>query len=156
MKGQTCMQKLDPQYIIGFVDGEGCFCVSVSKHKTLRRRIEIRPMFEIELRSDDREILERIKDTLKCGNIYTLKYKRYDWQEHVKFKVSNISELVGTLIPFFDKYPLQGKKKEVYKRFRSVVLMMYRKEHLSSDGFKRILKLRDEIRSYSKKHYRNR
>ena len=59
-KEQIRGKKLNPNYIAGFVDGEGSFCVGISRHKTLRRGIEIHPLFEIEVRADDRRILERI------------------------------------------------------------------------------------------------
>ena len=150
------VKKLSPQYVSGFVDGEGCFCVSVSKHKTLKRRLEVRPEFEIELREDDAEILHRIKATIGCGNIYRLEYKRYDWAPHVKLKVTRIKDLAEIVIPFFDKHPLQAKKAEVFKIFRKIVFMMKDKKHLTDEGFDEIIKLREEMRAFSKKHYRNR
>lgn len=75
MNTEGTNSNLNPYYISGFVDGEGCFCVSFNKRKN--DRIEVRLLFEIELREDDLEILERIKTTLDCGNIYHLKYERY-------------------------------------------------------------------------------
>ena len=51
-------EPLDGAYVAGFIDGEGSFSVSIGKHKTLSRGLEVRPEFEIELRADDREILE--------------------------------------------------------------------------------------------------
>ncbi len=155
-QGRAELVKLNPHYIIGFIDGEGCFCVSASKHKTLRRRKEIRPQFEIELRIDDQEILERIQATLGCGNIYTLNYKRYDWAPHVKFKVTRIRDLTEVIIPFIDTFPLQAKKAQVYALWRTVVLMVRNKEHLTPEGYIKILQLRDAMRRFSKKHYRNR
>ncbi len=113
-------------------------------------------MFEMELRLDDKEILERIQQTMGCGRIYELSYERYGWYPHAKLKISNIKELSEILIPFIDKYPLQAKKRLVYKLFREVVLMIKAKQHLTDPGFKKILKLRDQIRAFSKKHYRNR
>lgn len=149
-------QKLNPQYIVGFVDGEGCFSVSHNKHSTLKFRMEIRPEFEIELREDDAEILYRIQATFKCGTIYRLEYKRYNWTPHIKFRVGRIKELHDIIVPFFEKYPLQAKKKEVFKHFKVIVGMVYRKEHLTYAGVKKILKIREKIRVYSKKHYKNR
>lgn len=154
--GRTELIKLNPYYLVGFVDGEGCFCVSMNRHKTTRHKVDIRPEFEIELREDDAEILHRIKATLNCGNIYRLEYERYDWQPHVKFRVGKISELQEIVVPFFEKYPLQAKKREVFNLFKVIVGMVYRKEHLSFAGIKRILKLREKMRQYSKKHYKNR
>lgn len=36
---------LHPQYVAGFIDGEGSFVVGFGRHKTLKRRIEIRLVF---------------------------------------------------------------------------------------------------------------
>ena len=142
---------LNSNYIVGFVDGEGCFCVSVSKHKTLKRKIEIRPEFEIELRIDDKKILERIKKTLGCGKIYELHYTRYAWQPHVKYKVSNIKDLSEKVIPFFNQNQLQAKKAETFKIFSQIVKMMALKRHLKEDGYKKILKLRERMRKIGKR-----
>lgn len=150
------MKKLDPQYIVGFVDGEGCFCVGISQHKTLKRKLEIRALFEIELRADDREILERLQYTLGCGRIYDLSYERYGWTPHVKYKVSSVKEIAEKIIPFFDRNPLQAKKSFSYERFRTIVLMVQEKRHLTDQGFREIFRLRDQMRTMTKKHYRNR
>jgi hypothetical protein len=53
------IKKLHPQYVAGFIDGEGSFSVSIYKDETMRNKIFVRPEFEIELRVDDREILKR-------------------------------------------------------------------------------------------------
>src|SRR3990167_10980339 len=94
--------KLHPQYVTGFVDGEGCFAISISRHATLKRRREVRASFQIELRADDHAILERIREILDCGQLYHLRYDRYGWYPHNKFKVSRIEDLVTKIIPFFD------------------------------------------------------
>lgn len=157
-KEQIHKKKLNPYYIAGFIDGEGSFSVSIGKHKTLKRGLEVRPEFEIELRADDREILERILVTIGCGHIYDLSYERYGWYPHVKYKITNNKDLVEFLFPFLDNCPLQAKKKEAYKRFKQIVLMISRKEHLTDKGFAKIIKLREEIRVRGKKarSYENR
>jgi len=142
---------LNPNYVVGFVDGEGCFCISVSKHNTLKRKLEIRAEFEIELRIDDRPILERIQKTLDCGKIYQLNYPRYKWGPHVKLKVSNIKDLKEKIVPFFEKYPLQAKKAKTFKFFSQIVQMIYNKEHLTDKGYNKILELREQMRKTGKK-----
>ena len=144
---------LDPHYVVGFVDGEGCFCVSVSKHKTLKRRLEVRPEFEIEVRADDRPILERIQATLGCGTIYDLNLDRYGWAPHAKYKVSNVKDLRDRIVPFFQEHQLQAKKAAVFRIFCTVVGMVACKEHLSYNGFQKILKLKKQMRDMSKKGF---
>lgn len=151
-KEQIHCKKLNPNYIAGFIDGEGSFSVSIGKHKTLKRGLEVRCEFEIELRADDKEILERICATLGCGKIYDCSYERYGWYPHAKYKITSTKDMERILFPFLEKYPLQAKKAKVYKLFRKIVLLVRKKKHLHDLGFSEILKLRDQIRFYGKKH----
>lgn len=150
-KEQIQAKLLDPQYVAGFIDGEGSFVVSFGRHKTLKRGIEIRAEFTIELRADDKDILCRILKTIGCGRIYDASYEKYGWYPHVKYKITSTKDMELFLIPFLDRTPLQAKKREVYKVFRQIILMMRRKEHLTDAGFKKIRKLRHEYRKYGKK-----
>lgn len=150
-KEQIHSEPLNPHYVVGFIDGEGCFSASVGKHKTLSRKLEVRLEFSIELRADDRKILERILATIGAGKIYDCSYERYGWYPHVKYKIGNVKDMVEYLFPFLKKYPLQAKKAQVYKNFREIALAFSRKEHLSDQGFERLLKLREEMRKMGKK-----
>src|SRR3989344_8758073 len=138
--------KLNPHYLVGLVDGEGCFSICFNKHKASNRLVEVRLIFEIELREDDKEILERVKETLECGNIYYLNYERYKkWRPHYKYKVSNLRDITEKIIPFFKKYPLQAKKKHSFELFSEVAGMMLKKRHLTTMGVEEIRKLKMDL-----------
>ncbi|MFH1226057.1 MAG: LAGLIDADG family homing endonuclease [bacterium] len=144
--------QLNPNYVVGFVDGEGCFSVNLCKHNTLKRRVEIRAQFEIELRIDDKKILERIQAALGCGKIYELDYPRYrQWQPHAKYKVSNIKDLKEKIVPFFERHPLQAKKAESFKLFSQIVGLIATKQHLTDRGYKKALKIRERAKKIGKK-----
>lgn len=149
---QTKQLVLHPQYVVGFVDGEGSFSVSVYQDATMKNKINVRSEFEIELRKDDKPILERIQKTLGCGIVYDCDYTRYGWYPHAKYKAHRIRDLAEKIIPFFDKNLLQGKKREVYLRFREIVRKQVAKEHLTKKGVREILALRDKMRKLGKKH----
>ena len=38
--------KLNPNWVTGFVDGEGCFMVAISKYKTNNIRWQVKPRFQ--------------------------------------------------------------------------------------------------------------
>jgi hypothetical protein len=151
-KEQIYQRPLPPQYVSGFIDGEGSFSVSIGKNREYRRGLEVRPEFEIELRADDREILERILVTIGCGKLYDFAYDLYGWYPHIKYKITSTKDMEMYLFPFLDRSPLYAKKAKVYALFREIVMMYRRKEHLSDWGFKRIQKLRKKMRSMGKKH----
>jgi hypothetical protein len=136
--------KLDANYIVGFVDGEGCFSVTINKHSD--NRLEVRLIFEIELREDDLEILERIKETLGCGSIYHLNYERYKkWKPHYKYKVSNFKDISQKIIPFFQKFPLQAKKQQSFEFFCKVAHLIKNKEHLKEKQIEAIRLMREDL-----------
>ena len=136
---------LNPHYVTGFVDGEGCFSISVGR---VRFRVpEVRLIFEIELREDDEPILQEIQKTLGCGYIYRLEYDRYKkWRPHVKFKVSSFKDIRGKIIPFFKKYPPQAKKKKQFELFCQVAEMIDNEEHKTLEGIDKIYLLREQHR----------
>jgi hypothetical protein len=137
--------KLNPYYVSGLVDGEGCFSVTFNRHKN-NRKLEVRLIFEIELREDDKEILERVRETLGCGNLYHLTYERYKkWKPHYKYKVSNLKDITQKIIPFFKKYPLQAKKKYSFRLFYKVSELMLAKHHLTDEGIDEIKKMKEDL-----------
>ncbi len=59
--------------------------------------------------------------------------------------------MVKDLFPFLDRYPQQAKKRKSYIIFKQIVLMLCAKEHLSNEGFNKIVSLRDQLRTLGKK-----
>ncbi|VVB50759.1 LAGLIDADG endonuclease [uncultured archaeon] len=132
---------LDPNYVVGFVDGEGCFSITVNKHHG--RLSEVRLIFAIELEESDEEILEKIAETIGCGKIYRLVYKNHPkWKPHCKLKVGSFKDIDEKVIPFFTRYPLQAKKKLQFARFCRVARLIKEKKHLGGDNIKEILRIR--------------
>lgn len=134
---------LDPHYVTGFVDGEGCFSITISRRRF--RNPEVRLKFEIELREDDEEILNKIRKVFKCGYIYRLEYEKYSkWRPHVKYQVSSFKDIKEKIIPFFIKYPPQAKKKNQFKTFLEVAKMMDEGNHKTPEGIEVIRCLRNK------------
>ena len=146
-----CLKPLDSNYVCGFVDGEGCFTIIISKHKEKKLGLDARLHFEIELRADDEEILKRIQSTLGCGYIYHLDYSKYGWAPHVEYKVSSIKDLRNKVIPFFKKHQLQAKKRHSFELFCQAADIFACKEHLTLEGIEKLKAIRKNMNCYSKK-----
>ena len=151
------MREISPENISGFVVGEGCFYVESGRDPKYKLGYRVRAGFCIELREDDREILEFIQETLQCGNIYDLDFGRYQsysekgWKPHVKYRVSNQVDLITKVIPFFEKYPLFGKKLKSFEVFTRIVGRIEAKDHLTPTGLEKIKLLVSELKSLNKK-----
>ncbi len=143
-KGQN---QLDPNYIAGFVAGEGCFSVTCSKRNDIKSGYEIRAAFEMEVVDDDFEIMKKIHRALgKPGQLYFFNFKRYPkWKAHCKIKVSNMQDLLEKIIPFFKKHPLLSKKQKSFEIFCKIVEMIKEKKHLQERYAKKIVALRNKM-----------
>lgn len=142
---------LPPDFVSGFVAGEGCFTIVISKHKQKKLGLDARLHFEIELRADDEELLKAIQQKLDCGHIYQLNYDKYGWHPHVELKVSSLKELTEKVIPFFKKYPLRGKKQHSFELFVQATELFKSKQHLTLEGIEKLRLIRQQMNQYSKK-----
>lgn len=123
------MEKLPGDYIAGFVDGEGCFALKF--RRDVRHDRKNKPVyfywdieFAILLRADDKDILEKIKNTLNCGKISISK------RGAVRYSVNNVDELVDKIVPFFDKYSLHAKKKYDFNLWQEALVILERNRQL--------------------------
>lgn len=136
---------LNPRYISGLVEGEGCFCIGISRHRTKKLGFDARLMFEIEMIIDDKPLLEKLQKTLRCGQIYQLNYERYSWRPHVKFAVKKLEDIQRRIIPFFQKYQLQGKKKRDFDLFCQAAEIFKKREHLTQGGLSKLRQIQSKM-----------
>jgi LAGLIDADG endonuclease len=135
-------------YLSGYVDGEGCFCVSINKSGRHQFGWEIRPSFSVSQNGDRAEVLERLKQQLACG---TIRPDRSD--RTLKYEVRSVAELVERVIPLFEENPLLSGKRRDFEHFAEICRMMYRGQHQTKEGFRRILELAFEMNPSGKRKY---
>jgi hypothetical protein len=102
-----------PSYISGYVDGEGCFTVSISPRKTLRVGWEVRPSLSVSQNGDRSEVLLAIQDYFGCG---TLRPDRSDLT--LKWETRRLANFLSVVIPHFRDYPLQSGKRCDFRAVR--------------------------------------
>lgn len=135
------MKSLNPWYVSGLIEGEGCFCITISRHKTKKLGVDARIIFEIEMIIDDKPLLEKLRRFFNCGHIYVLNYERYGWRPHVKYAIKSYKEIKDIIIPFFKRYKLQGKKAKDFEFFCQAAILFEKKEHLTQKGVKKLRKI---------------
>ncbi len=128
-------------WIVGFTDGEGCFSVAVINNPTTRFGKQIFPEFVLAQGAKSKSVLEEVKSYFNCGNIFVNRRKDNHQEDMYRYCVRSIPELSSRIIPFFEEFPLRSFKQNDFSTFREVVAMMSRKEHLTREGWERILDL---------------
>lgn len=133
---------LNPNYIVGLVDGEGSFTVYV-RHpdsvKKLKRRVKAEPRFYLKLIEKDRKILYMLKEFFMCGNVYFQKDTRLNHQNCYRYEVTSRKDLEKIIIPFFRKHKLKlVSKKKDFQIFCDLIRMIKKGEHLTKAGLKHL------------------
>ena len=115
-------ERLDPWWIVGFVDGEGCFSVSTFRNKTCSSGKQTLYEFVITQGESSRSAMEAIKEYFGCGHIY-INRRNDNHREHLlRYCVRKQADLREIILPFFRKYPLQSAKQTQFERFCSQLL----------------------------------
>src|SRR5438105_1656530 len=121
-------------YISGFVDGEGCFCVSFQPSRRHRFGWEVRPSFSVSQNADRATLLYEIQSLWKCGFI---RPDRSD--KTLKFEVRTVRDLAEKVIPHFRAYPLLSSKQIAVEKFDQICVLIQQRKHLDREGFESIV-----------------
>ena len=144
---------LDPNWFAGFASGEGCFQITLIKTTSNQSGYWVQLSFQLSQHTRDIELIDSIKEYLDCGQTTV-----YDNHNYIRYTVSNISDIMEKVLPFFEKYLIVGVKSQDYEDFKQVVLMVKDKKPWTSDpqrGFKKNPNLKSLRRSLSKKKIKN-
>lgn len=130
------MIKFESQWIVGFVDGEGCFHIGIAQSNTLKVGYQVLPEFVVVQHERDVKLLHNIKSFFNCGVV------RRNHGDRMCYRVRNINHLSTIIIPFFEKHQLKSLKRVDFLKFRKVILLMEQKKHLTSEGLEEIRKIK--------------
>ena len=134
MGADNQQERLDPKWISGFVDGEGCFYIGINKMPKMKAGFQVLPEFRIVQHSRDTKLLEKIQRFFGFGKVTK------NHGDRNEFRVRGLKNL-KKVINFFREYPLMSVKKENLESFAEVLQMIENREHLTYDGIKRIAKI---------------
>ena len=130
---------LDAQWVVGFVDGEGCFHVGVSKHPEMTAGIQVLPEFTVVQHKRDVQLLHALKAFFGCGVV------RINHGDRMAYRVRAREQLLQNIVPFFVKHPLKSKKRVDFEKFRRVVLKMESGDHLTEEGVAEIRRIAEQM-----------
>jgi hypothetical protein len=111
--------QMDPWFVSGLTEGEGCFCISLAVRPKLRLGAEVRPSFSLSLNEKDLGLLQDLQAFFRCGWIRESKSDRT-----FKYEVRAIEDLTSKILPHFERFPLRGYKARSCAGFRHVCRMV--------------------------------
>ena len=139
---------LNPWFVSGLVEGEGCFTVSFSFRKRLKIGIETRPSFSLSLNQRDLDLLQRVHAHFDCGAI---RYSRSD--RTYKYESRSISDLTRRIVPHFERYPLVGVKRNDFVIFADICRKVRANAHLNGIAVRTIIEMAYEMNPSGKRRH---
>ena len=134
MTADNQQERLDSRWVSGFVDGEGCFHVSINKSPKMSIGWQVLPEFRIVQHERDESVLEKLQKFFNAGQVVT----NHDTRKELRIrKTQDLRKIVS----FFEQHPLQTKKKKDLEIFGKILELMENKKHLTIEGLTEIANL---------------
>jgi LAGLIDADG endonuclease len=133
-------------WVIGFVDGEGCFSIGFVRqpNRTSRRGYktgyQVSHEFAVTQGAQSVACLHELTEFFGVGGV--LVNKRYDnHREHVfRYAVRRGEDLLKVISPFFRRHPMHSSKQQNFKKFARCVELISVGHHLRPEAWWRSLR----------------
>ena len=134
MTADDQQERLDARWISGFVDGEGCFHVSINKSEKMSIGWQVLPEFRVVQHERDESVLKELQQFFRAGKVVTNHGARKE------LRIRKLNDLKNIVL-FFKQHPLRTKKKRNLEIFGEILELMENKKHLTVEGLTKIANL---------------
>ena len=141
------------QWAVGFVDGEGCFSISVVRNPGCRLGWQVQHEFAVTQAASSRVAVELLFEVFGCGTIMENVRTDNHREPLLRFSVKRRGDLVRTVVPFFEERPLRTAKKYDFERFARVLQLMQAGAHLTEDGLRAIATVTEAMNRRQRSRY---
>jgi hypothetical protein len=128
-------------WVVGFIDGEGCFSVTIQKSLSMVIGWQVFPELAVTQSEKSLQALRDLQEFFECGNIFVNRRTDNHKENLYRFCVRSVADLREKIIPFFQKNPLRTAKHKDFEKFVRILSLMEGKKHLNIEGLAEIAKI---------------
>jgi hypothetical protein len=138
-------------WIIGFVDGEGCFSIGFTKQPDREHRkgyntgYQVSHEFVVTQGVKSLSALEDLKDFFKVGQLIINRRNDNHKENLFRYVVRKRKDIIDVIIPFFQQYPLQTSKKVDFDKFVQCMRYIELNAHLEIEGLIKIALITEQM-----------
>lgn len=134
---------LQSYWLAGFTDGDGSFYIQIITRKLIKRKPEVRLHFKFSLK--DYEIIEQLSSTFGSS----LSIRKHPNGSITYYWSSTSFTSALKVHNYFHTYSLQSSKWLNFLKWRKAFILFYKNFHLSEEGLKKIIKIKNSLNSKS-------
>ena len=144
-------------WVVGFVDGEGCFTIHLVKQpdrpdrKGYRTGFQVGHEFVVVQGAKSLKSLERLKDFFGVGTICINRRHDNHKEDLYRYSVAKRDHILDVIIPFFGQYQLRTEKQKDFRIFTQCVKLIKAGKHLTFQGLIEIVKLMEKMNHKKKR-----
>ena len=132
-------------WVVGFVDGEGCFSCSIYRNHKMTLQWQVRAAFDVVQGESSRDALEDLVRFFGCGRIYRNRRRDNHREDLLRYNVYRFGDLRSKIVPFFRANSLRTSKRENFEKFVRIIELMEVRRHLSIPGIIEIAEIQQTM-----------
>jgi hypothetical protein len=141
------------QWVVGFVDGEGCFSIAVVRNHVCSSGWQVQHEFSVTQAASSRPALELLIEVFGCGSIIENRRKDNHRDVMLRFSVKRRADLLERVLPFFEANPLRTAKQLDFEKFATVLRFMQAGGHLTESGVRHIASVTETMNRKQRSRY---
>lgn len=138
-------------WVIGFVDGEGCFSIGFVRQpnrisrKGYKTGYQVAHSFVVVQGARSVSCLEELRDFFAVGSV-GINRRHDNHKEHLyRYTVTRRADLLEVVIPFFAQHPLRTSKRDDFKGFVRCMELCRTGRHLTTNGLIEIARITETM-----------
>jgi len=134
-------------WVVGFVDGEGCFSIGFVRQPNRAGRVGYRTgyqvihQFVVTQGASSAPALEELKEFFGVGRIYRNRRHDNHREDLLQYRVGRRDDLLEVVIPFFERHPLRSAKCADFEKFSACVGIVASGHHMTPAGLLEIVEI---------------
>jgi hypothetical protein len=145
-------------WVVGFVDGEGCFSIGFVRQpdRTNRRGYktgyQVSHRFVVTQGVKSIACLEQLQSFFGVGRIFINRRHDNHREDTAQYIVDRRDDLIVEIIPFFHDFPLVSAKQRDFEKFATCVGLIDAGRHLTPDGLVEIAEIAQTMNRMKPRH----
>jgi hypothetical protein len=145
-------------WVVGFVDGEGCFSIGLvgqpdrAGRKGYKTGFQVSHDFVVVQGASSVDCLHDLREFFGAGAVYI--NRRYDnhREDMYRYSVTRRQDLLERIIPFFREHPLRSAKRRDFDKFALCVELMAAGRHKTHAGLADIVEIMQTMNRKKPRH----
>lgn len=140
-------------WVIGFVDGEGCFSIGFVRQPDRKRRkgyrtgYQVAHEFAVTQGAKSISCLHEIREFFGIGQVLINTQHDNHKEDLFRYVVRKRKDLLEVIIPFFRQHPMHSSKQLNFEKFSHCVELIESGHHLTRQGLIEIVEIAQTMNS---------